>query len=141
MKIKAPIIIVDDDEDDHYFFRAFCRRVGITAELKIFYDGKSALEYLKSTTEKTFIILCDINMPKVDGIELRKAVNADERLRTQSIPFVFYSTAASPAQVRAAYEHGAHGFFTKEQSLEESERTLRTIFEYWARCKHPNSVM
>jgi CheY-like chemotaxis protein len=140
MKINAPIVIVDDDEDDHYFFRSFCKKSGITAELKFFFDGASALNYLKNTNEKTFIILCDINMPLMGGLNLRRLINSDERLRKQSIPFVFYSTAASPSQVREAYDLTVQGFFIKAQSLEESEYTLKLIFEYWAKSKHPNSV-
>jgi CheY-like chemotaxis protein len=141
MKITGPIVIVDDDEDDHYFFQTICQKMGITAEIKIFYDGTAAFEYLENTDEKTFIIFCDINMPRMGGLELRKRINSHEKLRRQSIPFIFYSTAASPSQVRQAFDLTVQGFFIKEQSLEDSEQTLRLILEYWSRCKHPNAIL
>lgn len=139
--IQEPIVVVDDDADDQYFIRTICEKLGVTAELIFFDDGLQALNYLKTTSRKTFLILCDINMPIMNGLELRRSIQENERLRKQSIPFVFLSTAARPKEVIEAYNLTVQGFFLKASQLSEMEKTLDLIFNYWLKCKHPNTVM
>jgi CheY-like chemotaxis protein len=140
MYIDHPIVIVEDDADDQYFIRTICEKLGVTAELLFFDDGLSALNYLQQTKSKTFLILCDINMPVMNGLELRKKIQEDAQLRRQSIPFVFLSTAARPKEVMEAYDLTVQGFFVKASQLAEMEKSLELIFRYWMNCKHPNSV-
>lgn len=137
---NAPIIILDDDTDDHFIFAEICKNLEIKSELRFFKAGNELLDYLRNTEEKPFIIICDINMPQMNGIELRKNINADKVLREKSIPFVFFSTAASDEQVAAAYQLTVQGFFLKEQTFAETQETLRLILNYWKKCKHPNAV-
>lgn len=140
MLIDDPIVIVEDDADDQYFIRSICEKLGVTAELIFFDDGLSALNYLQATTTKTFLILCDINMPVMNGIELRRKIQEDPHLREKSIPFVFLSTAARPKEVQEAYHLTVQGFFVKASQLSEMERSLELILRYWMDCKHPNSI-
>ncbi len=140
MKVSGAILVIDDDEDDHHILKTACEKLGVSETLKFFYDGHSLLKYLKSTTEQPYIILCDINMPRIDGIKLRHTIWHDEALRKKSIPFIFFSTAASPSQVKEAYDLTVQGFFLKGQTMDETERKLRLIFEYWGESRHPNSL-
>lgn len=137
--IHDPIVVVEDDADDQYFIRMICDKLGVTAELLFFNDGLKALEYLKATEKKTFIILSDINMPVMNGLELRRNIQKDEELRRKSIPFVFLSTAARPKEVEEAYSLTVQGFFLKATQLAEMEKTIELILRYWLNCKHPNS--
>ena len=137
----SPVIFVDDDSDDHFIFREICKNLGIKSELLFFDSGYDLLRFLKETDVDPFIIFCDINMPQISGLELRKEINKDITLKEKSIPFVFFSTAASPDQIRKAYEFTVQGFFLKEATLSETEETIRTILAYWRRCKHPNSLL
>jgi CheY-like chemotaxis protein len=141
MTLFGPIINIDDDEDDHEIIIAVCEKLGVDKYLKCFRDGQLALEFLKASQEYPSIILCDINMPKITGFELRKTINANNVLRERSVPFIFYSTAADLLQVREAYQMTVQGFFLKGSNFEEAEKTFRVILEYWALCKHPNSFM
>jgi CheY-like chemotaxis protein len=142
MNLSGPIINIDDDEDDHEIIIAVCEKLGVSEQLKCFRDGQKALEYLKISMHYPSIILCDINMPKVTGFELRKAINANNILRERSVPFIFYSTAADLNQVRKAYdEMTVQGFFLKGSTFEEAERTFKVILDYWLLCKHPNSFL
>ena len=140
MSIKGPIIFVDDDADDQFIYEEIFRKLGLNNNLKFFHRAQSALAYLRDTPDKPFIIFCDINMPEMDGLELRKTINREEQLRRKSIPFVFFSTAATPLQVRAAYDLTVQGFFLKEGSFADAEATFRLIIDYWAKCQHPNST-
>jgi CheY-like chemotaxis protein len=135
MPITGPIIIVDDDDDDHYIIRRVCEKLVDTPVL-FFTDGEKALAYLKVTQERPFIILCDVNMPVMNGLELKQSINRDDDLKRKQIPFVFFSTSAMASIVKDAFDMGVQGFFIKAQSLDDMEKTLRIIFDYWAKCEH-----
>lgn len=137
MAINGPIIIVDDDDDDHYILKRVCEKLGITSPVKFFSDGKKVLEYLRTTDDKPFLILCDVNMPVMNGIELRMRMDEDPELKKRGIPFIFFSTSAMASIVKDAFQMSVQGFFIKGQSLEELENTLKTIFTYWSKSEHP----
>ena len=139
MPINGPIVIVDDDDDDHYIIRRVCEKL-VDTPVIFFNNGEEALNYLRETQEKPFIILCDVNMPVMNGLELKLNINRDEELKRKQIPFVFFSTSAMASIVRDAFDMGVQGFFIKAQSLEEMENTLGTIFSYWAKCEHLSSL-
>ena len=136
---KEPIIFLDDDTDDHFIFLEICKKLDLQNQLKFFKHGEDLLDYLRETTDKPFIIFCDINMPRMSGLTVRKKINEDPALKEKSIPFVFFSTAASPEQIREAYGLTVQGFFLKEPTFVETEETFRLILKYWQKCKHPNS--
>jgi CheY-like chemotaxis protein len=140
MNLSGPIINIDDDDDDHEIITAVCEKMGLLKYLKCFRNGEEALEYLKITHEYPSIILCDVNMPKVNGFELRKTINSNNTLRERTVPFIFYSTSADLLQVRAAYEMTVQGFFLKGNNFDDAEKTFQVILNYWLLCKHPNSV-
>jgi CheY-like chemotaxis protein len=106
-----PIIFIDDDVDDHFIFREICKNLQLVNDLKFFNNGDAVLEYLQTTEDKPFIIFCDINMPQMNGLQLKENINGDKKMREKSIPFVFFSTAASHTQIRQAYNLTVQGFF------------------------------
>jgi CheY-like chemotaxis protein len=138
MPKNGPIIIVDDDQEDHLIISDAFKDV-LTDQRLVFFDKAiDFLEFLRTTVEQPFIIFCDINMPGMNGIEMRNEIITDPYLREKSIPFVFYSTAANPQQVRLAYELTVQGFFQKPASYSELVHMLRLIIDYWKVCRHPN---
>jgi len=139
MSKKGPIILVEDDKDDQELIKEVLHSIGVLNKLICFSNGAEALDYLKTTIEQPFLILCDINMPVMDGITLRKHINNNERLRKKSIPFVFLTTTAGKPAITEAYEMSVQGFFEKGSSLSEINDTLQLICDYWQRCRHPNS--
>jgi CheY-like chemotaxis protein len=137
---RDPIIIVDDDTDDHFIFREIAQKLKLTNEIKYFRSAPEVLQYLRVTTDHPFIIFCDINMPQMDGLAFRREINMDEYLKRKSIPFIFFTTAASDQQIREAYDLTVQGFFIKESSFIATEKTFELILRYWEHCKHPNAV-
>jgi CheY-like chemotaxis protein len=125
---NSPILIVEDDPDDQDILKSVCSEIGIAEHLLFFNDGSRALDFLRTTSKKPTIIICDINMPLMDGLVLLEKIMEEDFLRRKSIPFVFFSTAASPAQVRKAYDLTVQGFF------------LHLILRYWLKCRQPNSI-
>jgi DNA-binding NarL/FixJ family response regulator len=82
--------------------------------------------------------LSDINLPKLNGFELRAKLRTDADLALKCIPYLFFSTAANQKAVIDAYSLSVQGFFVKENSLSELEKTITVIMEYWTRCVAPN---
>jgi CheY-like chemotaxis protein len=136
----GPIIYIDDDEDDQLLLRQAIRQLGVPNQVRCFSDGGEVLTYLRTTPQKPFIILCDLNMPRLNGLELWQLIKQDEYLRTKAIPFVFFTTAASPEAIHQAYQGAVQGFYRKPTSYEKLMEQLNTILTYWRDCLHPNSL-
>jgi CheY-like chemotaxis protein len=132
------IVVIDDDEDDHYLLTRIFERIGVSKQVVFFSQGDKALTYLKNPAAEPFIILCDVNMPLMTGLEFRRRMMQDESMLKKNTPFIFFSTAAMISMVKEAYDLRVQGFFIKEQSLEKMESTLKVIFDYWEKCEHPN---
>lgn len=133
-------MIVEDDQDDCEIIKTALIELGVKRELRCFTNGEEALIFLKSTDETMFLILCDINMPKMNGLEFRKRIDEHEELKKKSIPFVFLTTSIAEKSVKSAYEMMVQGYFKKPDTFDEMKRLLLLTVEYWATCKHPNSV-
>lgn len=140
MARTGPIIVVEDDQDDQYIFEEVIRSIGVSNPILFFDSGINALQYLQTTTDQPFVILSDMNIPKMSGMELRQAIEDDPALKKKAIPFVFVSTDASPIGVRQAYDFTVQGFFKKPDSMEEFKKMLALLFNYWELCRHPNSL-
>jgi len=139
MNISDPIVFVDDDDDDKEFMVEILAELGMTNLFRPFNQGDDLLHYLHTTSEHPLIILCDINMPKLSGIDILRTIYNNPYLKQKSIPFVFFSTATSPQQLTEAYNLGVQGFFLKGDNYQDSSNKIRMILEYWSTCKHPNS--
>jgi CheY-like chemotaxis protein len=137
INITAPILLVDDDEDDHAIFNEICVDLGVGDRIHICHTGFELLDFLKNESISPFIIFCDINMPQLDGLQLRALINQDEHLRRKSIPFIFFSTSASEDQVKLAYDLTVQGFFLKGNTYEETKKRFERILHYWNDCQHP----
>jgi CheY-like chemotaxis protein len=137
---KNPIVIIEDDQDDCDLLVHAFEDLGIKNELKFFQNGLEALAYLKATDDRAFLILSDVNMPLMNGMDLKKTIYKDERLRKQTIPFVFFSTSSRPKEILQAYEMMVQGYFIKSNDFENLKALLKVIIDYWKVCRHPNSV-
>lgn len=136
---SGPILLVDDDVEDRQLVESICRSLLYKNAIVHFDNGLQLLEYLHATTKKPFLILCDINMPVINGLELRRKIDEDANLRRKSVPFVFFSTNAVQWEVTEAYELTVQGFFEKGSNLEQLTERLRLILAYWSTCHHPNN--
>ncbi|MDQ6609765.1 MAG: response regulator [Bacteroidota bacterium] len=136
----GPIMIIEDDKDDREILQEIIESLGIKNELRFFGSGQDALDYLMTTSDQPFIILSDVNLPKMTGIELRQRINESEYLRQKSIPFIFLTTTATPIAVKQAYDMMVQGFFQKELNYAQVKYMVKLIFDYWSVCKHPNNT-
>ncbi|MGZ5134668.1 MAG: response regulator [Flavitalea sp.] len=141
MAKSGPILVIEDDEDDQEILTEVFKELAYENEVIFFADGYKALEYLNAPTIRPFLIISDINMPKLTGFELRDIVQNNEDLRMRCIPFLFFTTSASPKDVIRAYSKSSQGFFVKQDDHEQIRDTMRRIIDYWKDCIYPNKVM
>jgi len=140
MSRKGEIIVVEDDMDDREFFSAIVRDLDVKNEIVWFDSTDQAYDYLMKTAKSIFIIFCDINVPGRNGLEFKKKIDSEPKLRKKSIPFIFYSTLASQREVNEAYtEMTVQGFFKKNIDFDDTKVMIKTIFDYWGMAKHPNT--
>ncbi len=135
---NGPIIIIEDDDDDQQILSEVFRNLKYPNEILFFLDGQKALKHIIESNDPPFLILSDINMPILNGFELREKLKTDAKLNTKCIPYVFFSTAVSQQTVIDAYSLSVQGFFVKQNSITELEKTIFAIMEYWRRCAAPN---
>jgi len=139
MSKHGPILWLEDDEEDQQIILEALEEIKPVQQVKFFNNGEELLEYLRDLDERPFLILCDVNMPGMNGLQVRDEINKDETLRKKAIPFVFFSTTANERDVQKAYDMVVQGYFEKGHNFNELKSRLRRIFDYWNDCKHPNS--
>ena len=137
MNRKGPIIVIEDDLDDQEILTEIFKRLNYGNEVIFYSDGNKALEYLNRSDTQPFLILFDINMPKINGFELRKKVFTNQQLQTKCIPYLFFTTGVNKESVIDAYALSVQGFFVKPTSIAALENTIRKMVEYWQECIAP----
>src|SRR3954468_12318363 len=124
MNKNGPIIIIEDDQDDKEMLMDVFKKLDYSNEIIFFLESEKALDYLNRSEAAPFLILSDINMPRLNGLQLKKKIHTDAALQVKCIPYLFFTTSASKDAVVEAYSMSAQGFFIKETSMAELEKTI-----------------
>lgn len=140
MNPNGPVVVIEDDKDDQEIFFEVFKELNYQNDIVFFGDGEEALEYLINADIEPFLVLSDINMPKLNGIELREKVYNNEELRRKSIPYLFFTTSAEQKHVIDAYSKSIQGFFIKPAGFTELKAVIKKIVEYWQECVSPNYI-
>jgi two-component system response regulator len=130
--IEGTILLVDDSPDDVALtLRAF-RTNNITNKVDVASDGEEALDYLQQDTERhpnPVLILLDINLPKVSGLEVLRQIRTDER--TRFLPVVVLSTSSEDRDIIESYHLGANSYIRKPVVFNEFVDAVRVLGLYW----------
>ena len=134
------ILLVEDDDGDAMAIRRAFRTMNVANQIARAVDGIEALDMLKGTNGKTkisppFILLVDINMPRMNGIQFIEAVRADEDLQ-RSIAFVL-TTSKRDADKIAAYNLNVAGYIVKETAGRDFLSLTGLIESYWRIVEMP----
>jgi CheY-like chemotaxis protein len=140
MNKNGTIIFIEDDIDDQELVAEVFKELNYKNEILFFGDGEQAYEHLTNNRVEPFIVFSDINMPKLNGMELREKIHNNEDLRMKCTPYLFFSTSSEQQHVIDAYSKSVQGFFVKPHSYPELKRTLTIIIDYWKECVSPNYV-
>ncbi|MCF2496668.1 response regulator [Dyadobacter chenhuakuii] len=139
MDKNGPIIIIEDDADDQFVLEEVFGELGYSNQRMYFSDGQSALDFLYTSKDLPFIIISDINLPQLNGLELRRKVQTDAELSLKCIPYVYFTTAINQQVVIDAYSTSAQGFFVKPGQYDEIKAIIKLMIDYWKRCAAPNN--
>ena len=131
MNKQGEIIIVDDDTDDLDIFKEVYGLLPFDNRLVTFSDGEDVCNYLKNPESYPFLIISDINMPKMNGFELRDRVFKEAEIAERIIPFVFMSTCADRSTMKKYCMNSFHGFFEKKSDFTQMTKMLERIIGYW----------
>ena len=134
---SGPIIIVDDDKEDLELFNSILGSLNVKNKVLLFDEAPAFLKFMRESKENVFFILCDINMPQMDGFELRNELNIDVSLAAKSIPFLFFSTSGNSNHISKAYRSPIQGYFMKPSNVEEISAMFKCIIQYWNMSFHP----
>jgi two-component system response regulator len=130
--IEGTILLVDDSPDDvELTLRAF-RTNNITNKVDVAHDGEEALDYLFPEGEGQagpVLILLDINLPKVSGLEVLRRIRTDDR--TRYLPLVVLSTSSEDRDVVESYNLGANSYVRKPVVFNEFVDAVRVLGLYW----------
>ncbi len=140
---KADIILVEDNPDDAELVIRALRKHGIANTLVHLHDGEEALNFLfaessgprRPKPNVPRLILLDLKMPKVDGLEVLRRVKSDERLRI--IPVVLLTSSREEKDIIESYRLGVNSYVVKPVEFEKLMETVRGLGQYWLLLNQP----
>ncbi|SCM78498.1 Response regulator rcp1 [uncultured Sporomusa sp.] len=134
------ILLIEDDEVDIMNVERAFKRINLTNPLYIARDGVEALAMLRGQNGKAIVpwprlILLDINMPRMNGIEFLHEIRQDPTLKM--ITVIVLTTSNEERDVVAAYQFNVAGYIIKPVSFEEFVKTLGALDHYWTLSEMP----
>jgi CheY-like chemotaxis protein len=137
--VSHRILLVDDNNLDIDLFERAIRKATSNVKLDTARGGEQALTYLKqweSGVPLPIVILLDLKMPKVDGLEVLRAIKTHPRFKI--IPVVVLTSSNETADIEQAYNLGANSYIMKSVDYDEFARAVALIYHYWCQLNiHP----
>jgi len=135
--IQVPILIADDDEEDRMLARDALEESRLANTLYFVHDGVELLDFLfrrgqyvdPETSPRPGLILLDINMPRMTGLEALREIKRDPALRR--IPVVILTTSRADEDIIRSYDLGVNSFISKPVTFEGLVDVMRLLGTYW----------
>jgi CheY-like chemotaxis protein len=143
MAVDVDVLLVEDNPNDEELTLHAMRKYHLTSHLGIVRDGAEALDFLfcqgeyarRADESQPSVILLDLKLPKVDGLEVLKEIRADASDR--EIPVVILTSSSEVRDIRLGYELGANSYIVKPVDFEHFSETIRSIGMYWLLLNKP----
>ncbi len=129
-KIEHPlhITLIEDDPNDVLLFRKAVEKSGVAVELDVLQSAEKTQDFLYQ--RKPDLIVLDINMPRMSGLQLLKTLKEDEKLQT--IPVVMLTNSIRSKELLEAYSNHASGFIQKSSDLHQFYDDIKQLLAYWS---------
>ena len=138
MNGQKPILLVEDDEVDIMTIQRALKDLRVANSLEVTLNGEDALDYLRNPGKaKPCIILLDINMPRMNGIEFLKERSRDGGLK--SIPVVVLTSSREEQDMVQSFSLGVAGYMIKPVDYRQFVETIRVIVLYWTLSQFPSN--
>ena len=129
------ILLVEDDADDEALTRRALEKNKVRNELVVAHDGQEALDYLRDASRLPELVLLDLKLPKIDGLEVLRRLRADER--TKMLPVVVLTSSNEQRDVASSYSLGANSYVRKPVDFKEFTEAARQLGLYWLLLNEP----
>ncbi len=134
---KRTILLVEDNPDDEALTLKAFKKNNILNEVVVVRDGEAALDYLFARGEyakrdksvNPELILLDLKLPKIDGLEVLKIIKSDNR--TQLIPVIILTSSSEEKDILKSYELYANSYIRKPVDFEQFSDAIRELGVYW----------
>jgi CheY-like chemotaxis protein len=127
------ILLVEDNASDEKLTLLAFKTCGVSNEIVVARDGAAALDYLLGpgvdTAARPAIVLLDLKLPKVDGLEVLKRIRADER--TKLLPVIVLTASKEDEDVLRSYSLGANAYVRKPVEFSEFAEAAKTLGLFW----------
>jgi CheY-like chemotaxis protein len=134
--------MVEDDPRDVELTLTALGEYNLTNEVVVTRDGKEALDYLYGrgnftgrTSENPAVLLLDLKLPKVDGLEVLQQIKSDEKLKM--IPVVVLTSSREERDMVASYKHGVNAYVVKPVDFHEFVNAIKELGVFWAIINEP----
>ena len=140
------ILLIEDEEAHAQLTKRAIRKAGNANRIDVAYDGEEALEYLfnngkyadRSKYPCPGLILLDIKLPGIDGIEVLQKIKQDLILR--KIPVIMLTTSEREEDIARSYDYHANSYLTKPVGFKEFEKKIGQIDFYWMILNRPPAI-
>jgi CheY-like chemotaxis protein len=140
---EATILVVEDDRDDALLIQRALRRAKLINPLQVLANGEQAIQYLKGdgqysdrlTYPLPELVLLDLQMPRVSGLEVLKWIREQPEFRT--LPIVILTSSDQAPDARRAYELGANSYLIKPGNFQELAQMAQRLGASWLLVKEP----
>lgn len=137
------ILLVEDNPQDLELALRALRQAKLTENIQVARDGAEALEYIfcegphtgRRMQDVPRVILLDLKLPKVDGLEVLQRIKGDPR--TQTIPIVVLTSSQEQSDVMKSYRLGVNGYIVKPVNFERFVDAVQKLGMYWLLLNHP----
>jgi CheY-like chemotaxis protein len=135
MSELKPIVLVEDSAKDIELTLAAFEESNLANPVVVLRDGSEALEYLRNLVSvgsevQPAVVLLDVKMPKVNGVEVLRNIKADPNLR--NLPVVMLTSSRESPDVVECYELGANAYVVKPMGFSEFFEAVKTVGKFWA---------
>jgi two-component system response regulator len=135
MTTDQSILLVEDNDDDAELTLMAFKAQRISNSMVRVRDGVEALDYLRDCKELPAVVLLDLNLPRLHGIEVLKAIRAEER--TKHLPVVVLTSSDEEKDRLAAYSHFANSYVRKPVDYDQFTMAARDLGLYWLVLNRP----
>lgn len=127
--VARTILIIDDSQDDVLITKRVLSKIEEDIEIEVAFSGESGLEFLRNSKSLPSLILLDLKMPGMGGLEVLNRIRLDDRLKDIAVVVVTHSALES--DVTASYRAGANSVLQKSFSIDQFNRDIRRVLERW----------
>jgi len=129
MNSNKPVLLIEDDQIDRMTIERSFRSLNIKNSLKTAANGQEGLNALYEGKEIPCLIILDINMPRMNGLEFLKIIKNDENYK--KIPVVVLTTSNDETDKITCYSYGVAGYIIKPIDYKEFQEAIKTLNNYW----------